>query len=105
MKIIFFSFLLMLLMLPLYARMRGLVWMEAAMQGLRPAVIGVLAVSLVRLAPHALPDPFAVAILAGTLVALLGPRIGALKLMLAGGALGVVRNRFMPLAGVRLPLP
>ena len=78
--------------------------MKAAMQGVGPAVIGVLAVSLVRLAPHALPDAFAVAILLGTLVALLGSRVGPLKLMLAGGALGVLRGRVAPLLAAKAPL-
>ena len=74
---------------------------KAAMQGIGPAVIGVLAVTLARLAPHALPDPFAIAILIGTLIALLGPRVGALRLMFAGGVLGVLRSRLMPLVGAR----
>ena len=98
------SFVLMLSILPAFERVRGLAWTRAAMQGVGPAVIGVLGVSLARLAPHALPDPFAVAILLGTLVALLGRRIGPLKLMLAGGILGVVRSRLAGLPTARAPL-
>jgi chromate transporter len=98
------SFILTLSALPMFDRVRGLVWMKAAMEGVGPAVIGVLAVSLVRLAPHALPEPFATAILLGTLVALLGPGIGPLRLMLAGGLLGVLRSRIAPLMGARVPL-
>jgi hypothetical protein len=64
-------------------------------------VIGVLAVSLVRMAPHALPDVLAIAMLMGTLVALLAWRIGVLKLMLAGAGLGVLRSRLLTLPGVR----
>jgi chromate transport protein ChrA len=63
------------------------------MKGMAPAVIGVLAVSLTRLAPAALPDPFAGAILAATLIALMVFRIGAFKLMIAGAVLGVLRSR------------
>ncbi len=98
------SFILMLTVLPMSERVRGLAWMKAVMQGVGPAVIGVLAVSLVRLAPHALPDPFTIAVLIGTVVALLGRRIGAMKLMLAGALVGVLRSRLLPLPGARVPL-
>jgi hypothetical protein len=49
-----------------------------------------------------MPDPFAAAILLGTLAALLSRRVGPLKLMLAGGALGALRSRLstLPVAGV-----
>jgi hypothetical protein len=42
------------------------------MKGMGPAVIGILAVSLIRLAPTAVPDVFAIVIFAATLVALVG---------------------------------
>ena len=57
---------IMLAILPVLDRVRQLAWVRAVMRGVAPAVIGVLAVSLVRLSPAALPDPFAVAILIGT---------------------------------------
>jgi chromate transporter len=95
------SFILMLLILPVFERLRTLVWTKAAMRGVGPAVIGVLAVFLVRMAPHALPDPFAVAILMGTLIGLLAWRIGAIKLMMAGAGLGVLRSRLLLLPGLR----
>ena len=95
------SFILMLSMLRMFERVRTLVWTKAAMRGVGPAVIGVLAVSLVRMAPHALPDPFAIAILVGTLTALLAWRIGAIKLMMSGAGLGVLRSRLCSLPGVR----
>ena len=63
------------------------------MRGIGPAVIGVLAVSLLRLAPHALPDTFAVVMLDGTVIALAYWRVGTLKLMLGGSVLGVLRSR------------
>jgi chromate transporter len=66
--------------------------MRAVMKGMGPAVIGVLAVSLFRLAPAALPDPFAVGILGATLVALIVFRIGVFKLMIGGALLGVLRS-------------
>jgi chromate transporter len=95
------SFILMLSILPIFERVRTLVWTKAAMRGVGPAVIGVLAVSLLRMAPHALTDRFAIVMLVGTLVALLTWRIGALKLMLAGAGVGVVRSRLLFLSGVR----
>ena len=87
------SFIIMLIILPVLERVRKLAWIRAVMKGMAPAVIGVLAVSLTRLAPAALPDPFAVAILAATLIALMVFRFGAFKLMIAGAVLGVLRSR------------
>ena len=98
------SFVLTLAVLPVFERFRALAWGRAAVQGVGPAVIAVLAVSLVRLAPYALPDPFAVVILAGTLGALLVRRVGPLKLVLAGGALGVLRSRLSPVLGASAPV-
>jgi chromate transporter len=95
------SFILMLTILPVFERVRTLGWITAAMQGVGPAVSGLFAVSLVRIAPYALPDPFAVAMLMGTLIALLAWRLGAIKLMMAGAGLGVLRSRLCSLPGVR----
>jgi chromate transport protein ChrA len=58
-----------------------------------PAVIGVLAVSLARLTPTAVPDPLALAILIATVVASLAWRVGAFKLLGGGAALGVLRTQ------------
>jgi chromate transporter len=87
------SFILMLAVLPVLDRVRRLAWTRAVLRGMGPAVIGVLAVSLFRLAPHALPDLFAVAVLAATVAALALWRIGTVKLVLAGAVLGVLRDR------------
>jgi hypothetical protein len=43
----------------------------------------------------------AIAIFMGTLIALLTWRTGAMKLMLAGAGLGVLRSRLIALAGTR----
>jgi hypothetical protein len=64
----------------------------------------VLAVFLVKMAPHALPDPFAVAILMATVIALLVWRIGAIKLMASGAVLGLLRSRVPMVPGVRAAL-
>jgi len=98
------SFVLMLALLPVFDRVRTLVWMRAAMRGIGPAVIGVLAVSLLRLAPHALPDPFAVVLLGATVIALLSWRVGTIKLMLAGSVLGMLRSRWSSLHVLRSAL-
>jgi chromate transporter len=95
------SFIIMLLILPVFDRMRTLVWTRAAMRGVGPAVMGVLAVFLVRMTPHALPDPMAVVLLLGTLIALLAWRTSALKLMGAGTVVGVLRDHLRALPGVR----
>ena len=95
------SFIIMLIILPVLDRVRKLAWMRAVMKGMGPAVIGVLAVSLIRLAPAALPDPFAIVILAATLVALVVFRTGVFKLMIAGAALGVLRSYLPVLRGFR----
>ena len=95
------SFILMLSVLPVVDRVRTLMWTRAALKGVGPAVIGVLAVSLVRMAPHALPDVLAIAMFIGTLIALLAWRTGVMKLMLAGAALGVLRSRLLSVPGVR----
>jgi len=86
------SFIIMLGILPILERVRKLAWMRAVMKGMAPAVIGVLAVSLVRLAPAALPDAFAVVILAATLVALIVLRASAFPLMGGGAFVGLLRS-------------
>ncbi|MGH7356393.1 MAG: chromate efflux transporter [Candidatus Rokuibacteriota bacterium] len=93
------SFILMLAILPALDRVRNVAWTRAIMRGMAPAVIGVLAVSLFRLAPYALPDPFAIVILAAALIVMAVWRVGTFKAMLAGAVLGVVRSR-VPLPGV-----
>ena len=95
------SFVLMLAALPVLDRVRKFAWTRAVMKGMGPAVIGVLAVSLVKLAPHALPDPMAIAILIATLAALVVWQIGAFKLIVLGSVLGVVRSRLPWIPGFR----
>jgi len=96
------SFVIMLAILPVLDRVRQMAWMKASMRGMSPAVIGVLAVSLVRLSPAAVPDPLALLILIGTIAASLAFRTGAFKLMLGGAVLGVVRS-WLPLSVLTRP--
>jgi chromate transporter len=95
------SFIIMLVILPILDRVRQLAWMRAIMRGMGPAVIGVLAVSLVRLAPAALPDVFALVILVATVVAMVTLRVSAFMVMIAGAVLGVLRNYLPVFRGVR----
>src|SRR5215813_4685083 len=98
------SFIITLPILPVYERVRKLVWATAAMKGIGPAVIGILAVKLVQMGPHALPDRAAVAILIATVIALLVSRIGVVKTMIAGSIFGVLRSRFFSVPGVKQTL-
>jgi len=86
------SFILMLAILPVLERVRTLTWTRAVMRGMGPAVVGILAVSLFRLAPHALPDPVAAGILVVSLVAVIVYRLGTFKLIIAGSMLGALRT-------------
>ena len=87
------SFIIMLAILPVLDRVRQMAWVKATMKGMAPAVIGVLAVSLIRLSPAAVPDPFALLILIGTIGATLALRVGAFKVMIGGAVLGVLRSQ------------
>jgi len=98
------SFVMMLAILPAFDRVRKLVWTRAALRGIAPAVIGVLAVSLVRLAPHAVPDAFAVVTLIATVIILIAWRMAPLKVVLLGAVLGIVRNRLFSLHGAKTVL-
>jgi chromate transporter len=96
------SFVIMLAILPVLDRVRQLACVKAVMRGMGPAVIGVLAVSLIRLSPAAVPDPLALAILIGTLAAAMALRVGAFKLMFGGAAVGVLRSQ-LPLGVLTRP--
>lgn len=99
------SFILMLAILPMFDRVRTLGWVAAAMRGVGPAVSGMFAVTLARMAPPALPDLWALALLVATVIALVVWRMGAVKLMLAGAMVGVLRSRLSALRGMKAALP
>jgi chromate transporter len=87
------SFIITLPILPIFERVRKLAWIAAAMRGIGPAVMGVLAVKLFQMTPHALPDAAAVVIFIATTIALLATRFGAFKIMLAGAFFGMLKSR------------
>jgi chromate transporter len=95
------SFVLMLGLLPMFERVRTLGWARAAMQGVVPAVIGVMAIALARLVPHAAPDPLAGVLFVVASVTLVLWRPAPLKVMLSGSVIGTMRDRLCDLPGMR----
>src|SRR2546426_12416900 len=87
------SFVMMLAVVPAFDHVRKLVWTKAAVRGIGPAGIGGLGVSLVRMAPRALPDVFAAAPLIATVIALMGWRGGPGQAMGLGSVCGGLRDR------------
>jgi chromate transporter len=98
------SFILMLALLPVFDRLRDLASAKAVMQGIVPGVIGVMAVALGRMAPHAAPDALAIVVLVVTVVALVLWRVAPLKAVLGGAIVGMLRDRVCELPGVRAVL-
>ena len=86
------SFVLMLSVLPVFERVRTLLWKKAAMKGIGPAVIGTFGASLVQLVPQAVPDGPAVAMLALAVAAQMVWRIGVVKLLAAGAMAGILAS-------------
>jgi chromate transporter len=88
------SFILMLAVLPVLDRMKSMAWMKAVLQGISPAVIGVTAVAVLRMALYAIPDLLTGALAAGTVGALVLWRLSPLPPMAGGAAIGrVLRAR------------
>lgn len=90
------SFILLLSVLPVLNRFRKLVWIKAAMRAISAAVIGAISVSLVQLAPYAVPDAFTAFLMGLTIAGMLLWSLGPLPLMLGGGFIGV-SSRMNPL--------
>jgi chromate transporter len=89
------SFILMLSALPLLEYIKRIAWMKAALQGISPAVIGMTAVAVLRMLPHAIPDPVAGSLAVGTIAAMVLWHLSPLPLMTGGAAIGLVlRARF-----------
>ncbi|MES2561946.1 MAG: chromate transporter [Pseudomonadota bacterium] len=94
------AFILMLCLLPVLHRFKDVGWLKAAMKGTMPAVIGILAVSLVTLIPHAAPDVYTGVLLVFAIAAMTLWRLAPLSLILAGAMAGVVA-RIRPLQRLR----
>ena len=90
------SFTLMLAVLPMLERIKRLAWMQAALQGISPAVIGMTAVAVFRMLPAAIPDLLTGVVAVGTVVAMGLWRLSPLPLITGGAALGfVLRARLL----------
>jgi chromate transporter len=94
------SFVMMFALLPVFERVRAVTWAKAALQGMVSGVIGVLAITLTRLAPHAVVDPFSAALFVGAATALLLWRAAPLQLVAGGAVLGIVRRRLAAAFGI-----
>jgi chromate transporter len=90
------AFILMLSVLPVLNRIRELVWIKAAMRAISAAVIGIISVSLMQMAPHAAPDAFTAILMVLTVAGMLIWSLAPLPLMLGGGLIGVI-GRTSPL--------
>jgi chromate transporter len=93
------SFVMMFALLPVFERVRDLGWAKAALQGMVAGIIGVLAVTLVRLTPHAVVDPFSAVIFVCAVTALRLWRLAPLKMVAGGAVLGIVRRRLVTAIG------
>ncbi len=92
--IFFPSFVMILSILPLLQRMQSVAWLQAFMRAVGPAVIGSLAVALMRMVPTAAPDLFTSALLVLTVAILMLRRIGPAPLLFGGAVIGVLRRAF-----------
>ena len=90
------AFILMLSVMPIMNRVRELAWLKAAMRAIGAAVVGLISVSLVQMAPHATPDPFTIFLALLTVAGMLGWKLGPLPFMI-GGALAGAGIRSNPL--------
>ncbi len=86
------SFLLMLSILPVFERIKRITWMKAALKGISPAVIGMIAVAMLQMLPKAVPDWLTGVLLIACVVVMLKWRSGPLPLMAVGGMLGWLVN-------------
>jgi chromate transporter len=84
------SFILMLAVLPAMGRLKRLAWMNAALQGISPAVIGMTAVAVLRMLPSAIPDLLTGGLAAGAVVAMGLWHLSPVPLMAGGAAVGLV---------------
>jgi chromate transporter len=97
------SFVLTLAVLPAFDRVRSLAWAKAVIQGVVPAVIGVMAIAILRMWRSAAPDPLATVVLVATVAVLHLSRVTPMKAMLGGAAVGVLRSRWLAAAGWARP--
>lgn len=84
------SFIFMLSLLPVFGRIKQITWMKAALKGISPAVIGMIAVALLQMLPHAVTDAPTGLLVLATVAILSLWRFGPLPLMAGGGTIGIL---------------
>ena len=84
------SFVLILAVLPFFERVRTIRWIGAALKGVAPAVIGMTAVALIQMLPHATHDVVTGGLLVLTVAAIVLRGVAPLPLMAVGTAVGAV---------------
>jgi chromate transporter len=84
------AFILMQSIVPVLKRVRDVAWIKAAMRGIGAAVIGVISVALIQMAPHAAPDAFTAFLVLLAVAGMLAWNFGPLPLMLGGSVIGTV---------------
>jgi len=84
------SFVLMLSLLPMLEHLERVAWLNAARQGMSPVIIGMIAVTLLKLVPTAVPGLFPAVLALATVGAMVGWRVGPVPLMALGAALGAL---------------
>ena len=97
------SFVLTLAVLPAFDRVRSLGWARAVMQGIVPAVVGVITVAILRMSRAAVPDAPAMLMLFATVAVMRWWRVTPVKAMAGGAALGALRNPLLALSGWARP--
>lgn len=83
------SFIFMLSLLPVFGQIKQITWMKAALKGISPAVIGMIAVALLQMLPHAVTDAPTGLLVLATVTILSLRRFGPLPLMAGGGTIGI----------------
>lgn len=81
---------LLLGILPLLERIQHVAWLNAALKGVGPAIVGMTAVALLRMLPTAVPGLVPAALALATVVAMLAWRVSPILLLVVGGAIGAV---------------
>jgi chromate transporter len=84
------SFVLMLSLLPMLEHLERVAWLTAARQGMNPAIIGMIAVALLKVLPTAVSGLFPGVLALATVGAMVGWRVSPVPLMAVGAALGAM---------------
>jgi chromate transporter len=84
------SFVLLLSLLPMLEHLERVAWLNAARQGMSPAIIGMIAVALLKLLPTAVSGLFPGVLALATVGAMLGWRVGPVPLMAVRAAIGAM---------------